>query len=117
MNDEGRSVAPNTFGNIIVETPLPPGCMIGVHKNEKTFKKYFESFETGRYYDTGLSFCLSITFISSPNSFLGDAGVMDADGYLYVMARTDDIINVSGVRIATGAIEEGVLVKERGIML
>lgn len=68
---------------------MPPGFMMAIHNNDNLYKKYFNSFETEHYYDTG------------------DAGVMDADGYFYVMARTDDIINVSGVRIATGAIEEG----------
>ncbi|XP_075284052.1 acyl-CoA synthetase short-chain family member 3, mitochondrial isoform X2 [Opisthocomus hoazin] len=70
--------------------PLPPGAFSGLWENQETFQKlYFQKFPG--YYDTM------------------DAGYMDEDGYLYVLSRADDVINVAGHRISAGAIEECVL--------
>ncbi|XP_064365667.1 acyl-CoA synthetase short-chain family member 3, mitochondrial isoform X3 [Dromaius novaehollandiae] len=70
--------------------PLPPGAFSGLWENPETFQKlYFQKFPG--YYDTM------------------DAGYMDEDGYLYVLSRADDVINVAGHRISAGAIEESVL--------
>ncbi|XP_067855566.1 acyl-CoA synthetase short-chain family member 3, mitochondrial isoform X2 [Heptranchias perlo] len=80
----------NNLGNIAVKLPLPPGSLATLWKNEKLFKEiYFTKFPG--YYDTM------------------DAGYMDNDGYLYVMSRVDDVINVAGHRISAGAIEESII--------
>lgn len=85
--------------------------MIGIHNNDTLYKKYFSSFETDLYYDTGdagvmdtVQIILFILSCEAQHQYL----YTKQDGYLYVMARTDDIINVSGVRIATAAVEEGI---------
>ena len=78
---------PNELGNIVARLPLPPGSLQTLYKApERYFKAYLSTFPG--YYLTG------------------DAGYFDTEGNLHVMTRTDDIINVSGVRLSTGAIEE-----------
>ena len=74
-------------GNIVVKLPLPPGCMVGVWGDEN---KFFEAYlsQVPGYYLTG------------------DGGHIDEDGYLFVMGRIDDVINVAGHRLSTGEIEE-----------
>ncbi|XP_075712910.1 acyl-CoA synthetase short-chain family member 3, mitochondrial [Rhinoderma darwinii] len=85
-----QEVMPNTLGNIVVTLPLPPGAFSTLWKNEEMFKSlYFTKFPG--YYDTM------------------DAGYMDEDGYVYVLSRVDDVINVAGHRLSAGAIEESVL--------
>ncbi|WP_147127403.1 propionyl-CoA synthetase [Shimia ponticola] len=87
LNDEGEQLGPNTLGAIAVKLPLPPGTLPTLWNAEERFKKsYLNTFEG--YYETG------------------DAGMIDEDGYLYIMARTDDVINVAGHRLSTGAMEE-----------
>jgi len=87
VDDNGTKLESDKLGNIVVKLPLPPGTLPTLYKNDQGYiKAYLEKFKG--YYVTG------------------DAGYMDKDGYLSVMTRTDDIINVSGVRISTGAIEE-----------
>jgi propionyl-CoA synthetase len=78
---------PNTLGAIAVKLPLPPGTFPSLWNAEERFLKSYLNTYPG-YYETG------------------DAGLMDEDGYLYVMARTDDVINVAGHRLSTGAMEE-----------
>ncbi|MEM1302721.1 MAG: propionyl-CoA synthetase, partial [Pseudomonadota bacterium] len=74
-------------GAIAVKLPLPPGTLPTLWNAEDRFKKsYLNTFDG--YYETG------------------DAGMIDEDGYLYIMARTDDVINVAGHRLSTGAMEE-----------
>ena len=87
VDEAGRDVPAGETGNIIVDLPLPPGCLPTLWQNDAGFERaYLEQF---------------------PGSYLtGDAGHLDADGYLYVMGRTDDIINVAGHRLSTGAMEE-----------
>ncbi|XP_042325678.1 acyl-CoA synthetase short-chain family member 3, mitochondrial isoform X3 [Sceloporus undulatus] len=87
LDDNKQLVKTKTLGNIVVKLPLPPGAFLGLWKNEALYKElYFQKFPG--YYDTM------------------DAGYMDEEGYLYVMSRVDDVINVAGHRISAGAIEE-----------
>ncbi|XP_060047488.1 acyl-CoA synthetase short-chain family member 3, mitochondrial isoform X4 [Erinaceus europaeus] len=90
LDDNMQKLKAWSLGNIVVKLPLPPGAFSGLWKNQEAFKHlYFEKFPG--YYDTM------------------DAGYMDAEGYLYVMSRVDDVINVAGHRLSAGAIEESVL--------
>jgi propionyl-CoA synthetase len=87
LDEGGHPVAPGTLGAIAVKLPMPPGTLPGLWNAEARFRKaYLEHFPG--YYETG------------------DAGYIDEDGYLYIMARTDDVINVAGHRLSTGAMEE-----------
>jgi propionyl-CoA synthetase len=87
FNDEGEELGSNELGNIVIKEPLPPGGMLGVwNDNERCIKTYFSEYPG--YYLTG------------------DAGHKDEDGYLYIMGRTDDVINVAGHRLSTGSMEE-----------
>ncbi|XP_054844828.1 acyl-CoA synthetase short-chain family member 3, mitochondrial isoform X1 [Eublepharis macularius] len=90
LDDNEQLVKANTLGNIVVKLPLAPGAFLGLWRNEALYKElYFQKFPG--YYDTM------------------DAGYMDEDGYLYVMSRVDDVINIAGHRISAGAIEEAIL--------
>lgn len=83
----GHPVAPGTLGAIAIKLPLPPGTLPTLWNAEERFRKsYLDTFPG--YYETG------------------DAGIMDEDGYVSIMARTDDVINVAGHRLSTGAMEE-----------
>jgi propionyl-CoA synthetase len=87
LNDEGAPVAENQIGNIAIKLPLPPGCLPTLWNNDGAYREsYLESYPG--YYKTS------------------DAGFKDEDGYLWIMGRTDDIINVAGHRLSTGALEE-----------
>ena len=86
--DEGNHPVPaDTIGSIALKLPLPPGCLPTLWENEAGYRSSYLEEHPG-YYKTA------------------DAGYMDSDGYLYVMARTDDIINVAGHRLSTGGMEE-----------
>ena len=87
LDEGGHPVAPGTLGAIAVKLPLPPGTLPTLWNAEDRFVKSYLTHFPG-YYETG------------------DAGYVDADGYLYIMARTDDVINVAGHRLSTGAMEE-----------
>lgn len=87
VDAEGKPAEPGQQGNIIVQSPLPPGCLTTLFCADEDFvKTYFSTYE-GSY-------------------FTADAGYIDADGYIWIMGRTDDIINVAGHRLSTGAMEE-----------
>ena len=87
LDDEGNEVPRGQSGYIMVKLPLPPGCLNTLWGNRKRFHDaYLTRFEG--YYLTG------------------DAGVVDENGYLWVMSRIDDVINVAGHRLSTGALEE-----------
>ena len=87
LDEGGYPVAAGTMGAITVKLPLPPGTLPTLWNAEDRFVKSYLSHFPG-YYETG------------------DAGYIDEDGYLYIMARTDDVINVAGHRLSTGAMEE-----------
>ena len=87
LDERGGELAPGTIGAMCVRLPLPPGCSPMLWGSEaRWIDEYLSTYEG--YYLTG------------------DAGYVDADGYLYVMSRTDDVINTAGHRLSTGAIEE-----------
>lgn len=87
LDEAGHPVPPGTLGAVAIKLPLPPGTLPTLWQAEERFTKAYLSHFPG-YYETG------------------DAGYIDDDGYLYVMARTDDVINVAGHRLSTGAMEE-----------
>lgn len=87
LDDAGHEVDAETTGSIAVKLPLPPGCLPTLWENDLRFEEaYLHEFPG--YYKTA------------------DAGFRDEDGYLFIMARTDDIINVAGHRLSTGGMEE-----------
>ncbi len=87
LDEGGNPVPAGTLGAITVKLPLPPGTLPTLwNAEERYLKSYLDHFPG--YYETG------------------DAGYIDEDGYLYIMARTDDVINVAGHRLSTGAMEE-----------
>ncbi len=87
LDDEGRELEPNEMGAIVIRTPLPPGCLPTLWNADERFVQAYLSRYPGYY-------------------LTGDAGHRDEDGYLYIMSRIDDVINVAGHRLSTGAIEE-----------
>ncbi len=87
LDEAGQQVPAGEMGAIAIKLPLPPGTFPTLWQNEERFfSSYLETFEG--YYETG------------------DAGYQDEDGYVYIMGRTDDVINVAGHRLSTGAMEE-----------
>ena len=83
----GADVPPGTTGEIVVRLPLPPGCLPTLWGDDQ------------RFIDSYL--------VRYPGAYItGDGGYRDSDGYLYVMGRTDDVINVAGHRLSTGEMEE-----------
>ena len=87
LDANGNDVAPGEVGAIACRLPLPPGTLAGLWQAEDRFRDSYLATFPG-YYETG------------------DAGFVDEDGYIHVMSRTDDVINVAGHRLSTGAIEE-----------
>ncbi|MCO6383664.1 MAG: propionyl-CoA synthetase [Vannielia sp.] len=87
LDEGGAPVAPGELGAIAIKLPLPPGTLPGLWNAEERYRKSYLNHFPG-YYETG------------------DAGMIDDEGYLYIMARTDDVINVAGHRLSTGAMEE-----------
>jgi propionyl-CoA synthetase len=87
VDEGGKAVARGKMGSIVVKLPLPPGAFPTLWQNDDRFKESYLSAFPG-YYNTS------------------DAGYIDEEGYLYVMGRTDDIINVAGHRLSTGGMEE-----------
>ena len=87
LDDDRQAVKAGTLGNVVVKLPLPPGCLPTLwHADQRFRDAYLKEFPG--FYKTA------------------DAGFIDEDGYLFVMSRTDDIINVAGHRLSTGAMEE-----------
>ena len=87
LDDEGHKLPAGELGAVCIKLPLPPGCLPTLWQNDERFKEsYLTAFPS--YYETA------------------DAGFIDEDGYLFIMARTDDIINVAGHRLSTGGMEE-----------
>ena len=87
LDEGGQQVKPGKLGSIAIKLPLPPGTLPTLwNAPDRMVQSYLTTFPG--YYETG------------------DAGSIDNDGYLYIMARTDDVINVAGHRLSTGAMEE-----------
>ena len=87
LEDDGSETPPGKIGNLVVKLPLPPACLPTLWNNDQGFKDSYLATYPGFY-------------------VTADAGYRDEDGYLYIMARTDDIINVAGHRLSTGGMEE-----------
>jgi propionyl-CoA synthetase len=87
LDEGGHEVPAGTIGRIMIRLPMPPGCLPTLWNNDERFKASYLAAEPGYY-------------------LTGDAGYKDDDGYLYIMSRIDDIINVAGHRLSTGAMEE-----------
>lgn len=87
LDEAGDPVGPGGIGAIVARLPLPPGTLPTLWQNDDRFISAYLATFPG-YYETA------------------DAGYIDAEGYVFVMARTDDIINVAGHRLSTGAMEE-----------
>jgi len=87
LDEGGHEVAAGEMGAIAIKLPLPPGTLPNLWNAQERFKSAYLAHFPG-YYETG------------------DAGYKDEDGYLYIMARTDDVINVAGHRLSTGGMEE-----------
>jgi propionyl-CoA synthetase len=87
LDNDGNEVKTGDIGSLVAKLPLPPGTFPTLwNARQRHFDSYLSRFEG--YYETG------------------DAGYIDEDGYVFVMSRTDDVINVAGHRLSTGAIEE-----------
>ena len=87
VGPDGAEVAPGETGEIVVRLPLPPGCLPTLWGDDQRFVDSYLSQHPGFY-------------------ITGDGGYRDGDGYLYVMGRIDDVINVAGHRLSTGEMEE-----------
>ena len=87
VGEDGRELPAGETGNIVIRLPLPPGCLSTLWNNDEGYVRSYISRYPGHY-------------------LTADAGYKDEDGYLWVMGRTDDIINVAGHRLSTGAMEE-----------
>ncbi len=92
---KGQELAPNEQGAVAIKLPLPPGCLTTIWNDEDRFVGgYLSEFEG--FYSTG------------------DGGYKDDDGYVFIMGRTDDVINVAGHRLSTGEMEE-ILAKDKAV--
>jgi propionyl-CoA synthetase len=87
LDGAGAEMPAGQDGSIVLELPLPPGCLPTLWNDDERYVRSYLSAFPGNY-------------------LTGDGGRFDADGYLYVMGRTDDVINVAGHRLSTGAMEE-----------
>lgn len=87
LDDAGHPVGVGALGNVVIKLPLPPGCLPTFWNADERFREACLA-EFPGYYRTA------------------DAGYIDADGYIFIMSRTDDIINVAGHRLSTGSMEE-----------
>lgn len=83
----GKALPANQQGTVAIKLPMPPGCLATIYQDEERFKSSYLSTHPG-YYVTG------------------DGGYIDESGYLFIMGRTDDVINVAGHRLSTGEMEE-----------
>ncbi len=87
LDDQGQEKAAGQMGDIVIKLPLPPSCLPTLWNNEQRFVDAYLRAHPGYY-------------------LTGDAGYKDEDGYLWIMSRTDDVINVAGHRLSTGQMEE-----------
>jgi len=87
VDDDGHELGPGQEGNIVIKLPLPPGTLSTLWQaGDRFVKSYMSQFQ--KYYNTS------------------DGGFIDEDGYVFVMGRIDDVINIAGHRLSTGAMEE-----------
>ena len=86
LDDEGGPVAAGDIGRIMIKLPMPPGCLPTLWQNDDRFVQSYLATQPGYYLS-------------------GDAGYIDDEGYVFVMSRIDDIINVAGHRLSTGGME------------
>ena len=89
LDENGKSLPPGKEGMVAIKLPLPPGTLPTLWKNDQKFKESYLDIFPGYY-------------------FTGDGGYYDNDGYLFIMGRVDDVINVAGHRLSTGAMEEAI---------
>lgn len=87
LDREGERMGPMEQGGVVIKQPMPPGCLVGVWGDPQRFHAAYMSAFPGFY-------------------LTGDGGYVDEDGYLFIMGRTDDVINVAGHRLSTGEMEE-----------
>lgn len=87
LDDDNKPCAPGELGKVAVKLPMPPAFMLSIWNNDKAFVEKYLAEAPGYYVS-------------------GDAGVCDENGYISIMARTDDVINTAGHRISTGRLEE-----------
>jgi propionyl-CoA synthetase len=87
LDSNGKKVPPGVEGIVAIKLPLPPGTLLTLWQDDKKFLTSYLQLFNGYY-------------------FTGDGGHFDQDGYLYIMGRIDDVINVAGHRLSTGAMEE-----------
>lgn len=87
IDGDGKKLPPETEGLVAIRLPLPPGTLPTLWQNDAKYKESYTDPFPGYY-------------------FTGDGGYVDADGYLYIMGRVDDVINVAGHRLSTGSMEE-----------
>ncbi|MFD1208536.1 MULTISPECIES: propionyl-CoA synthetase [Modicisalibacter] len=87
LDPHGEPAAPNEQGSVVIREPMPPGCLAGIWRDPQRFQRAYLSTFAGCY-------------------LTGDGGYFDEEGYLFIMGRTDDVINVAGHRLSTGEMEE-----------
>ncbi|HUR42035.1 MAG TPA: AMP-binding protein, partial [Verrucomicrobiae bacterium] len=87
LDAQGQQVKADDIGNLVIKLPLPPGALTTMWQGEDGYVEHYLTRYPGYY-------------------LTGDAGYIDADGYCWIMSRIDDIINVAGHRLSTGAMEE-----------
>jgi propionyl-CoA synthetase len=87
LSEDGEEMPDGEMGNIVIKLPLAPSCLPTLWGNDQRFIDSYLSKYPGYY-------------------LTGDAGYRDTDGYLWIMSRTDDVINVAGHRLSTGGMEE-----------
>lgn len=89
LDSEGNAVPPNTEGNIVIGLPLPPGTLNTLWRDDERYERSYLSAYPGHY-------------------LTGDSGFFDEDGYLFVLGRSDDVINMAGHRLSAGGIEAAI---------
>ncbi len=87
LDNDGRELPADTEGIVTIKLPLPPGCLPTLWQQDERFVESYVSMFPGYY-------------------FTGDGGYIDSEGYIYIMGRVDDVINVAGHRLSTGGMEE-----------
>ncbi|MBW1645800.1 MAG: propionyl-CoA synthetase [Deltaproteobacteria bacterium] len=87
LDNDGNELPPDTEGIVTIKLPLPPGCLPTLWQQDERFVESYVSMFPGYY-------------------FTGDGGYIDSEGYIYIMGRVDDVINVAGHRLSTGGMEE-----------